>query len=159
MYDTKLIVQSLRDELLKGNAHVTFEEAIRNLPAEKRGEVPENMPYSIWQLVGHIRMTQWDILDFSRNPHYKELSWPHDYWPKERAPKNEDAWKKCIHEIKEDLHAFIALLEAPDAKLFEPFAHGDGQHLFREALLIIDHNSYHVGEIVALRRLLGVWHG
>ncbi|MBV7532583.1 DinB family protein [Chitinophaga sp. sic0106] len=153
----KQTVQSLKDLLLKGNAHVTFWDAVKHIPADKLGEVPPNMPYSIWQLVEHIRIAQWDILDFSRNPDYKEMNWPHDYWPKETAPKNEKQWKDTLEQIKEELHDFIKLLEAPDADLFAPFPHGDGQHLFREALLIADHTSYHTGEIVAIRRILNCW--
>ena len=144
--------------LLKANAHVTFSDAVKNLPAELRETVPPNMPYSIWQLVEHIRITQYDILDFSRNPGYKELDWPKDYWPKEAAPKDAAAWEHSVMQVEKDLHAFIALLEAPDADLFTPFPHGSGQHLFREAVLLVDHNSYHTGEIVAIRRMLGAWH-
>ncbi|RAJ82187.1 DinB family protein [Chitinophaga dinghuensis] len=153
----KQIVKSLKDLLLQGNAHVTLTDAIKHLPADMRGVVPDNMPYSIWQLVEHIRITQWDILEFSRNPHYKEMNWPHDYWPKETAPRDEAHWKKSLDKIKEELHDFIALLEKPEAALFEPFAHGDGQHLFREAVLIADHTAYHTGEIVTLRRMLKCW--
>lgn len=144
--------------LLKANAHVTFADAVKSLPAELRGEVPPRMPYSIWQLVEHIRITQYDILDFSRNPEYKEIEWPKAYWPEAVAPANDAEWKHSISQVEKDLHAFIGLLEAPGADIFSPFPWGNGQHLFREAILLLDHTSYHTGEIVAVRRMLGAWH-
>lgn len=155
--NTATLVKSLKDMLLKPNAHVTFADSVKKLPEELRGVVPADMPYSIWQLVEHIRITQYDILDFSRNPGYKEMNWPKDYWPEEAAPKNDAAWKHSVAQVDKDLHAFIALLE--DSKdLFAPFPHGSGQHLFREAVLLLDHTSYHTGEIVAVRRMLKAWH-
>lgn len=155
--NTATLVKSLKDMLLKPNAHVTFADSVKKLPEELRGVVPADMPYSIWQLVEHIRITQYDILDFSRNPDYKELNWPKDYWPEEAAPKNDAAWKHSVAQVDKDLHTFIALLE--DSKdLFAPFPHGSGQHLFREAVLLLDHTSYHTGEIVAVRRMLKAWH-
>ncbi|MBS0032217.1 DinB family protein [Chitinophaga sp. 22321] len=156
--DTSTLVKSLKAMLLKANAHVSFADAVKSLPANLRGVVPPGMPYSIWQLVEHIRIAQFDILDFSRNPDYKEIDWPGDYWPKEAAPADDAAWKHSIAQVDKDLHAFIGLLEAPGADLFAPFPYGSGQHLFREAVLLLDHNSYHTGEIVTLRRMLGAWH-
>ena len=153
----KAVVKSLEEALTGSNAHVSFEDAVKGLPEKLRGEVPEGMPYSIWQLVEHIRTVQWDILEFSRNPDHKSPPWPEGYWPKEAAPKNETAWKHSIAQIKKECAEFIKLLKAPDADLYAPFPHGDGQHLFREALLIVDHTSYHTGEIIALRRILGAW--
>ncbi|HVI49076.1 MAG TPA: DinB family protein [Chitinophaga sp.] len=151
------IVKSLKELLLKDNAHVSLADAVKDLPPKLRGVVPESLPYSIWQLVEHIRIAQKDILEFSRDPEYQSPRWPEGYWPAEPAPKNGEAWDSSLAQIKTDLKAFILLLEAPDAALFTPFAHGSGQHLFREAVLIADHTSYHTGEIVAIRRLLGAW--
>ncbi|MGO4290353.1 DinB family protein [Chitinophaga sp. RAB17] len=152
------LVKSLKEMLLKANAHVTFADAVKSVPAKLRGVVPGEMPYSIWQLVEHIRITQFDILDFSRNPDYKEIEWPKAYWPKETVPADDAAWKHSVAQVEEDLHTFIGLLEAPGADLFSPFPWGNGQHLFREAVLLLDHTSYHTGEIVTLRRMLGAWH-
>ncbi|WP_160712791.1 DinB family protein [Chitinophaga solisilvae] len=157
MQKNKAITDSLKALLLKANAHVTFADAVKGLPAELRGVTPPGLPYSIWQLVEHIRITQEDILEFSRDASYVSPAWPEGYWPKETAPENEAAWKHSLAQIREDLATFIALLEAPDADLFAPFPHGEGQHLFREAVLIADHTSYHTGEIVAVRRMLGAW--
>lgn len=151
------ILKTLRELLSGGQAHASFEDAVKNLPAKLRGVVPENLPYSIWQLVEHIRITQWDILEFSRNPQHKSPNWPEGYWPKDPEPPDADAWEESIKRIKKECAEFITLLEAPGADLYEPFPHGNGQHLFREALLIADHTSYHTGEIIVARRLLGAW--
>ena len=155
--ETNGIIKELISLLKKGNAHASFNDAIKNIPFDDLSKKPNNLPYSIWQLTEHIRITQKDILDFSTNSNYKALNWPGDYWPKESAPENEAAWKKCIDEIQKDLKAFIELLKDENADLLTPFAHGDGQNLLREALLIADHTSYHTGEIIIIRRLPGNW--
>jgi len=153
----KELIKQLNDLILKGNAHATLDSALEDVPVEIRGTVPEKLPYSIWQIMEHIRITQWDILDFSRNPDYKEIEWPADYWPKEAAPKDDAAWHDCIKQIKKDRQDFVALLEKDGVDMYTPFPWGTGQNLLREALLIADHNSYHTGEIIVIRRLLGHW--
>ncbi len=158
MQELPVIIKNLKELINGGHAHATFEQAVKELPAELQGRVPEGMPYSIWQLVEHIRITQLDILEFSRDPGYESPKWPEGYWPEERAPENAAAWKESIAQIARDRKAFIELLEAPGADLFTPFPHGTGQNLFREAMLIADHTSYHTGEIIVLRRLMGAWH-
>jgi hypothetical protein len=155
--NNKEVVKQLKDLLMAGNAHVSLNNALKDVPESIRGTVPDKLPYSIWQLAEHIRIAQWDILEFSRNSRHVSPKWPEEYWVKEAAPKNEAAWKDCIVGIKKDREAFVSLLEEVDADLYKPFAHGEGQNLLREALLIADHNSYHVGEIIAIRRLLGDW--
>ncbi|MEP6466098.1 MAG: DinB family protein [Parafilimonas sp.] len=150
------LIKELTSLLKKGNAHVTFNEAIKNIPFEDLGKITGNLPYSLWQITEHIRITQKDILDFSVNKNYKELNWPDDYWPKDAAPKNEEAWKKCIQSIDNDLNNFIELLNTSE-DIFTPFKHGKGQNLLREAMLMADHTSYHTGEIIIVRRLLGNW--
>ncbi|WP_346318919.1 DinB family protein [Chitinophaga sp. YIM B06452] len=157
MKEIPTIIKNLKELLHGGHAHATFEQAVKDLPASLRGQVPEGMPYSIWQLVEHIRITQLDILEFSRDPGYKSPEWPEGYWPKEHAPVNANAWEESITQIATDRKAFIELLEAPGADLFTPFQHGTGQNLLREAMLIADHTSYHTGEIIVLRRLMGAW--
>lgn len=154
--DTDLRKQ-LQALLKGGQAHATFEDAVAAFPAEKRGVVPEGLPYSAWQLLEHIRITQRDILDFSDNAdgHYKELPWPEGYWPKETEPPTETAWDECIAAIEADMAEFRKLVETGD--LHTPFAWGTGQNLLRQALLIADHDAYHTGELVLLRRLLGIW--
>ena len=153
----KEIVKQLKDLLLAGNAHVSLNNAFKDVPEKIRGMVPDKLPYSIWQLAEHIRIAQRDILEFSRNPRHISPKWPEGYWPKENAPKDDAAWKNCIVQIKKDREAFIELLEDIEVDLYKPFPHGEGQNLLREALLIADHNSYHVGEIIAIRRMLGDW--
>jgi len=150
------LINELISFLTKGNAHVTFHSAVKNIPFDDLGKVPGNLPYSIWQITEHIRIAQKDILDFSANTNYKELNWPDDYWPNETAPENEAEWKKCLKEINDDLNAFIELLKSSE-DVFKPFDHGSGQNLAREAMLIADHNSYHVGEIIVIRRMLDNW--
>jgi DinB superfamily len=151
------INRQLKSLLLGGNAHATLKSATDNVPAELRGIIPGGLPYSIWQVLEHLRLAQADILDFSRNSNYKSMRWPEDYWPKESTPADSAAWDRSLKQIEEDRQAFIGLIEKPGADLFTPFPWGDGQNLLREALLIADHNSYHTGEIIILRRLLGIW--
>jgi hypothetical protein len=143
-----------------GQAHATFDEAIRDFPADVRGTVPPNLPYSAWQLLEHLRITQRDILNFSAPPTggYHAMRWPQDYWPQSAEPPTPSAWEQTITAIRSDLEHFEALIRHPNADLFKPFRWGDGQNLLREALLIADHNAYHLGELIVLRRSLNVWH-
>lgn len=154
--DTELRKQLLA--LLKGGqAHATFDEAVKDMPAKLQGSVPEGLPYSPWQLLEHLRITLRDILDFSDNADgsYKELNWPEEYWPKKPVPPGKDAWEKSAAAYRKDLATFEALVKERD--LAEKFPWGDGQNLLREALLVADHAAYHIGEIVVARRLLGAW--
>ena len=156
--------KGLRQELKKlidgGQAHATFEDAVKELPAKLRGVALEGLPYSAWQIVEHLRIAQRDILDFSRNEDgsYKPRKWPQEYWPKQAEPPNAGAWSNTIKAIRTDRVEFEKLLKAAsDDELVKPFAWGDGQTLLREALLMADHMAYHVGELIVLRRLLGAW--
>jgi hypothetical protein len=143
-----------------GQAHATFDEAVKNFPADHRGTIPPNLPYSAWQLLEHLRITQRDILDFSAPPTggYHPIEWPEGYWPKSPQPPSAHAWDESIAAIHRDLKTFVALIEKPTSDLYKPFRWGDGQNLLREALLIADHNAYHLGELIVLRRILGAWH-
>jgi len=143
-----------------GQAHATFEDAIKDFPARLRGVVPAGLPYSAWQILEHIRIAQRDILHFSAPPSggYHALKWPEAYWPKESEPASEQAWENSVVAIHEDREKFKELLLKPEADLAKKFRWGTGQNLLREALLIADHNSYHIGELIVLRRLLDVWH-
>ncbi|QJW90604.1 DinB family protein [Spirosoma taeanense] len=158
--DATSAVQQQLSQLLTGrNAHQSFEDAINGLPASLRGIKPDKLPYSIWQLVDHIRIAQWDILAFSRDANHQSPSWPDGYWSKDVAPPDDAAWEEAVEQIRQDRDAFIALLQDSGQDLYAPFPHGDGQNLLREALLIADHTAYHVGEIIIIRRLLGAWGG
>jgi hypothetical protein len=149
-------VKALIDLLNGGYAHASFENAVSDIPAKMRGITPEGLPYSLWQLVEHIRIAQWDILEFSRNEKYESPVWPDEYWPEAISP-SEAVWKDSLSRIKKDKKEFIALLQDPARDLYAPFPYGDGQNLIREAMLIADHTSYHTGEIIVLRRVLGIW--
>jgi uncharacterized damage-inducible protein DinB len=141
-------------------AHATFEDAVKEFPEKLRGVVPEGLPYSAWQILEHIRIAQRDILEFSDNDDgtYKHMKWPDAYWPKDAAPPSAEAWDTAVEAVLDDRKSFEALLEsASEEQLIEPFSWGEGQTLFREAMLIIDHAGYHVGELIVLRRLLGAW--
>jgi hypothetical protein len=156
------------DELLKqlvalldgGQAHARFEDAVADFPVGLRGTVPAGLPYSAWQIIEHIRIAQRDILNFSAPPTggYHGLKWPEQYWPAEHAPASPDAWDRSISAILADREQFKQLILRPNVDLVKPFLWGSGQNLLREALLIADHNAYHIGEIIIVRRLLGAWH-
>ena len=153
--------QALRAHLRKilswEDAHVGFEAAVEGIPSDLRGIAPKGSPHSPWQLLEHIRRTQADILDFCRNPAYKELAWPADYWPASAAPPSEDAWPESVAAIRRDRAALEALAEDRSVDLFARIPHGTGQTYLRELLLVADHTAYHVGQLVLVRRALGAW--
>jgi hypothetical protein len=153
------LITQLLALLRGGQAHATFDQAVKDFPPEHYATVPENLPYSAWQILEHIRFTQKDILDFSAPPTggYHAHKWPDAYWPNSPAPPSPDAWIHTIAAIHADQKKFEALLLKPKVDLYKPFLWGSGQNLLREALLIADHNAYHLGELIVLRRLLGIW--
>lgn len=139
------------------DAHVAFDEAIEGIPPDARGKRPESLPYSAWQLLEHLRRAQWDILDFCVNPDYEEMKWPDDYWPSSPQPPDAGAWDDSIRRYREDRVALERLAMDPAVDLFARIPHGSGQTFLRELLLVADHAAYHVGQLVLLRRLLGLW--
>jgi hypothetical protein len=142
------------DKLLQmEGAHLTFEEALADFPERLRGVKPAGAPHTAWQLLEHMRIAQEDILDFSRNPHYEEKSWPAAYWPATEAPPSPDAWEQSVQQFQRDLEAMRELV-ARAHDLMAKIPHGSGQTLLREALLVADHNSYHLGQLVFLRKML-----
>lgn len=153
--------QSLRQHLLDlldgGNAHAKFEDVIKDLPPKLYGKKPENFPHTAWMLLEHLRIAQWDILEFSRNAKHKSPEWPSWYWPKTEAPPSGEAWEKSVEEFRRDLKAMQNLVEDPKTDLFAKIPWGDGQTILREALLVADHNSYHLGQLLDVRRLLSAW--
>lgn len=140
-----------------GGAHVRFDDAVKDLPEELRGVKPKGFPHSAWMLLDHLRLAQWDILEFSRNSRHKSPQWPKGYWPETQAPPNPESWSKSIRQFRKDLKAMQDLVANPKTDLFVQIPWGDGQTILREALLIADHNAYHVGQLVDVRRLLGAW--
>lgn len=152
---------ALRDHVIYllrgGGAHLSFDEALAGLPRKSRGAKPSNIPHTPWRLLEHLRLAQWDILDFCINPQYQERSFPDDYWPRSDAPPDDAAWEDSIKRFHADLARIEKLVADPESDLFARIPWGDGQTLLREALLVADHNAYHVGELVTLRRALGAW--
>ena len=145
-------------ELLEGKqAHVDLETAFANFPANLRGKKPKGAPHTAWQLLEHIRIANWDILEFSRDAKHVSPKWPEGYWPKTEAPPSTTAWNKSLQQVRTDMKAMKELVESGKTDLFKPIPHGTGHTVLREALLIADHNAYHIGQVVLLRRLLGAW--
>ncbi|MDP9048909.1 MAG: DinB family protein [Bacteroidota bacterium] len=151
----KILVDELKRILLGGNAHVSLKDAVKGLPRELRSVKPPNIPYSIWQLIEHMRIAQWDMLQFCKDGNHKSPKWPEEYWPKQNAPKNDSAWDESLRQIDADLDEFIELIKRAD--LYQPIQHGAGQNVLLEALQVADHNAYHIGEIITLRRMMGDW--
>lgn len=145
-------------ELLKGgNAHIGFQNVLEDFPAELRGKRPKDAPHSPWEELEHMRIALWDILEFSRDPDHKSPKWPEGYWPENPAPSDEKAWDRSVNGFCEDLHALCALVADEATDLFARIPHGTGQTVLREALVAADHNAYHLGQLVLLRRMLGAW--
>lgn len=149
----KELIQALTWE----SAHVSFSTATRDLQLPVIGKTVHGLPYTIWQLAEHICFAQKDILDFCTGSDYIEPTWPDDYWPKQKAPDTIEEWEKCLGSIKNDRQRMVDLVADENFDLFEPFPHGSGQNLFREAMLIIDHEAYHTGQIVVIRKMVGEW--
>ena len=153
--------QALREHVLYllkgGGAHLNFDQAIADLPEVLRGAKAENVPHTPWRLLEHMRITQWDILEFSRNPDHVSPDFPDGYWPKGDAPPDSESWDKNVQKFRDDLQAMIDLVANPETDLYARIPHGDGQTILREAMLVADHNAYHLGQLVFLRRCLGAW--
>jgi hypothetical protein len=153
--------QSLRQHLAfllaGGGAHAKFEDVVKGLLPGLRGKKPARFPHSPWMLLEHLRLAQWDILEFSRNPKHVSPDWPKGYWPESAAPPNSSAWDKSIRQFRRDLKVMQDLVADAATDVHAPIPWGDGQTILREALLVADHNAYHLGQFVVVRRLLGAW--
>ena len=153
--------EAIRDHLRRlldwDDAHVGFDTVVADIPAALRGQKPAGLPYSPWQLVDHLRRAQADILDFCVNPRYEELEFPHDYWPESAAPASEGEWDDCLRRFRDDRRALQALAANSTIDLTSCIPHGQGQTYLREIVLAADHTAYHLGELVVVRRLLGIW--
>ncbi len=152
---------SLRKHLIyllqDGGAHANFDAAVARFPPALRGTKPAGAEHTAWQLIEHLRIAQWDILEFSRNAAHVSPEFPAGYWPKTEAPPSGRAWNHSLRTFRADLQAMAELVKKPSTDLFAPIPHGNGQTVLREALLLADHNSYHLGQLIALRRLLNAW--
>ncbi|MGC1647185.1 MAG: DinB family protein [Candidatus Sulfotelmatobacter sp.] len=155
--------QSLRKHLVEllegGSAHAKFDDVIKGLPAQLRGVKPANFPHTAWMLLEHLRLAQRDILEFSRNPKHVSPPWPSGYWPKTEAPPSAAAWNRSVQQFQRDLKAMQTLVADRKTDLFARIPWGDGQTILRETLLLADHNAYHLGQLLDVRRLLDAWKG
>jgi uncharacterized damage-inducible protein DinB len=153
--------KALRAQLVKlldfKEAHVDFDRAVKGIPPRLRGKLPEGAEHTLWQLVEHLRIAQADILEFCKTARYTEKKWPDDYWPKALGPHSTAAWNKAIASYRRDRTALQRLTANPKIDLMAKIPHGTGQTYLREILLVADHNGYHIGQIVAMRRRLGIW--
>jgi hypothetical protein len=154
-------LSALREHVLfllsGGGAHAGFDAAVAGLPAALRGRRPKGAEHSPWELLEHMRLAQWDILEFSRNRKHVSPAWPEGYWPATPAPPRASVWQASVRAFRRDLKAMQKLVKDPRSDLFARIPHGDGQTLLREALLVADHNAYHLGQLILVRRLLGAW--
>jgi hypothetical protein len=153
--------KALREQLVYllggGGAHAKFDEVVRGIPPTLRGKKARGLPHTAWMLVEHMRMAQWDILEFSRNRSHVSAAWPSGYWPESDRPPSSTAWDRSIRAFRRDLKAMQELVSDPKTDLLAKIPWGDGQTILREALLMADHNAYHSGQLVDLRRALGAW--
>jgi hypothetical protein len=156
--DEKILREQLGKALDWDEAHADWKTAVAGLPAIERGIRPPGAPHSAWELLEHARIAQWDILEFCRNPKHVSPDFPAGYWPKTPAPPHAAAWDKSMKAFEKDLQEMQELLMDPRTDLAAPIPHGSGQTILREAFLVADHNSYHLGQFVLLRKLLGTWH-
>lgn len=157
MADDTALREHLTQLLEGGNAHATFDSAVKGFPVDRAGVRPKGLPHSAWELLEHIRIAQHDILRFSISADHVSPAWPEGYWPPAPGPEKETDWARSVKAIKKDMSEFQNLIRDPKQDLYRKFPWGDGQTLLREALLIADHNAYHIGQLVLVRRLLGEW--
>jgi len=153
----KLLREHLLSLLSGKGAHIEWKDAFEGIPTDLQGKRPEGLPYSLWELLEHMRIAQWDILEFSRDPKHVSPEWPAGCWPASSAPPDAKAWSKSLKEFERDLEAMKKMVADPKTDLFARIPHGTGQTILREALLVADHNAYHLGQLLTVRRLLGNW--
>jgi hypothetical protein len=159
MEHDKLLRQQLAKLIDWNEAHADLSAAVHNFPAKLRGKVPDGLPHSAWQLLEHVRIALWDILEFSCDAKHKSPKWPEGYWPETEAPPSDKAWDESVKSILKTQEDLRNLVTDPSHDLLKPFPHGDGQTLLREALLAADHGAYHLGQLVLVRKALGAWPG
>jgi hypothetical protein len=153
----KALREQLGKLLTSGEAHIDWVDALKELPAKLRGVRPHGAPHSAWELLEHTRIAQWDIIEFSRNPKHVSPDFPSGYWPKAAAPSDEKAWENSVRKFESGREEMTKLIADPNTDLFARIPHGSGQTLLRQALLLADHNAYHLGQFVLLRKMLGSW--
>ena len=154
MTEDRALRQQLAALLDWGHAHITFDDAVKDFPAEGRGVRPGGSPHSAWELLEHLRLALWDILEFSRDPNHVSPKFPDGYWPPTPVPPSETAWDESVAAYRQHIRDFAALVNDESVDLFARIPHGDGQTILREVLLAIDHNAYHLGQLMLVRRML-----
>lgn len=140
-----------------GNAHMTFDEAVADFPLERINQRPANVPYTPWHILEHMRIAQWDILEFIRNPEHVSPNWPEGYWPRPDEEADAGRWQQTLNDFHGDMKALQDLVADPNTDLYAPLPHAPGYTIFREILLVADHNAYHIGEFAILRQVMGTW--
>lgn len=149
--------KELQNYLEHPHTHMPFTEAVKNFPEKLMNEKPHALPYTFWQMLEHIRVSQFDMVDFIHNPEYKEMNWPADYWPDAKEKATAKMWNDAVAKYEKDYEKLIKLVKDPESNLFSPIPNGTGQNILREVLQIIDHTSYHMGQFIVMRRLVGEW--
>lgn len=157
MNSEKTLREHLLELLGEGHAHVPFDDVVNDFPQDLLGKNISGIPYTPWQLFEHIRISQWDILEFSRDASHVSPKWPEGYWPTRESPEDKEKWERSVAAFQADLSAMRKLVADPSRDLYARIPHGDGQTILREALVLADHNAYHLGQLVLLKRLLGAW--
>jgi len=157
MTNDKALREQLATFLQGDQAHMSLADAVKGFPVKDMNLKPKSVPYTFWHLLEHIRIAQWDIVEFVKNPNYEELKFPDDYWPKKNAKATKKDWDHTLARYASDLREMIAIVKDPKTDLHARIPHGDGQTILREAILIVDHNSYHIGEFAILRQVVGNW--
>ncbi len=157
MADDKALREQLGTFLQGDQAHMSLADAVKGFPVKDMNVRPRNVPYTFWHLLEHIRIAQWDIVEFIKNPNYEELKFPDDYWPKKNAKATKKDWDHTLAQYASGLREMIAIVKDPKTDLHARIPHGDGQTILREAVLIVDHNAYHIGEFAILRQVAGNW--
>lgn len=157
METDKVLRKQLLSLLKGGHAHMSFDQAVADFPAAHFNDRLPHVPYTFWHLLEHIRIAQWDILEFVRNPKHTSPPWPEGYWPNRDAEADSARWKKTIESFRADLNAILSMVEDPDTDLYAPLPHAKDYNVLREVLLVADHNAYHIGEFAALRGVMDAW--
>lgn len=155
--EDRILREHLAKLLAGKQAHVDFDTAVSDLPFELQGRKPKGASHTPWEILEHLRIAQWDILEFSRNPKHVSPNFPAGYWPEEAAPPESVSWERSVGLFQADLKAFREFVQNLATDLYTPIPHGDGQTVLREVLVAADHNAYHLGELVLVRRMLGAW--
>ncbi len=155
--DDGILREQLIQVLTGRNAHFTFNDAVKDFPVDKINERPPNVPYTPWHLVEHLRIAQWDILEFTVNPDHVSPKWPEGYWPDRQATADADAWQASLTAFRSDLKAIVGIVLDPEIDLSSEIPHAPGYTYLREVLLVADHNAYHIGEFCILRQVMGTW--